>query len=68
MDKKEKKKVRDYTRRRIEIPFTARCPYCNKYAFEIHHPDYNKPLEVIFLCRRCHMKLHKKTLNKSIPS
>ena len=38
----------------------ATCPFCNTETFiEAHHPDYSKPLEVIWLCRPCHRKLHK---------
>ncbi len=36
------------------------CPFCNTHTFiEAHHSDYSKPLEVVWLCRLCHRKLHK---------
>ncbi len=38
---------------------TKFCTECNKKCKpEGHHPDYNKSLEVIWLCPRCHSKLH----------
>jgi hypothetical protein len=35
------------------------CSACNKKSkTEAHHHDYSKPLEVVWLCRGCHIGLH----------
>lgn len=34
------------------------CRDCGSEKSEAHHEDYDKPLEVIWLCRDCHLKLH----------
>lgn len=39
------------------IPEPCKCG-CEKV--EMHHPDYSKPLEIIWLCRDCHLELHRK--------
>ena len=36
------------------------CSRCGKIgAVDGHHNDYSKPLDVIWLCRRCHVQEHK---------
>lgn len=38
----------------------SKCSKCGKVAnLDGHHPDYSKKLEVIWLCRECHQKLHR---------
>lgn len=36
------------------------CQFCGIRQVEAHHPDYSKPLEIIWLCFNCHNLLHKK--------
>lgn len=36
------------------------CEMCHQEKrLEAHHPDYDKPLDVVWLDRGCHKKLHK---------
>ena len=55
-------------RSRIEAFHAARrgiikktpCTVCGSDAFvQAHHTDYTKPLEVVWLCRKCHGGLHR---------
>jgi hypothetical protein len=34
------------------------CRQCGESRTERHHPDYARPLYVIWLCRPCHLMLH----------
>jgi hypothetical protein len=35
------------------------CRDCGATKAEKHHPDYSKPLDIIWLCRDCHMTEHR---------
>lgn len=34
------------------------CLFCGREDVHAHHRDYSKPLEVIWLCPKCHHRLH----------
>jgi len=35
------------------------CETCGSEKVEIHHENYDKPLQVRWLCRKCHLAEHK---------
>jgi hypothetical protein len=35
------------------------CRVCGSEKVEMHHEDYDKPLDVTWLCRPCHLALHR---------
>lgn len=34
------------------------CAFCGRQDVHAHHKDYSKPLDVIWLCPKCHHRLH----------
>ena len=38
----------------VKVP----CIKCGEKKSQMHHDNYDKPLEVIWLCRNCHLELH----------
>jgi hypothetical protein len=62
--KKDLKKGAARARRQYNVSLKSNCESCGASGkLEGHHPDYDKPLEVITLCKSCHELLHSK-LNK----
>ena len=63
----EKIKAENEANRKIKIPRGKLCEDCNKnLAVEKHHEDYNKPLEVNFLCWECHNRRTNGTNEKPL--
>jgi len=61
----EKVKARllvDYAIKKDFLIRPTECSKCGKEGrIEGHHEDYSKPLEVTWLCKKCHVELHKQT-------
>ena len=55
----EMEKAQKLAEQKIQIPKDQLCGICKiNQAVIRHHPDYNKPLEVEFLCAGCHYNVH----------
>lgn len=40
------------------------CPICwYEWRIIAHHPDYNKPNEIVFCCQICHDNIHKEKIS-----
>lgn len=39
---------------------TETCVMCGAMGIEKHHPDYSQPLDIIWLCKKCHTEIHNK--------
>jgi len=61
---KHKFKARSLARKAAKsgiIPILSNCEKCSSSnPLQMHHPDYTKPLYVIWLCSQCHGKMHRK--------
>ena len=61
----EKQKIKDRARSYAGVYLRKgmikkdNCVECGSSKSQMHHPDYTKPLDIIWLCRQCHMALHK---------
>lgn len=55
-ENKIKQKARRLIAYALEVGKIKRhpCQQCGALKTDAHHEDYSKPLEVIWLCRRCH--------------
>ena len=63
-NKKLEKIARNKVNNDIQFNRLARKGECEKckssFKVEAHHPDYSKPLIVQWLCRECHLAIHRK--------
>jgi len=66
-DQRKKMNCRSYTHVYLKRGKLTRknCEVCDSKESEIHHPDYDKPLEVVWLCRKHHLETHSERNRRS---
>lgn len=59
-DHPDKTRVQQKARRALKRGLIQRlpCAFCGSEKSEMHHDDYSKPLEVMWLCRSHHARRH----------
>lgn len=46
---------------KYHVPLAGNCEVCGGFtALQRHHPDYDQPLDVVTVCRRCHFDIHNR--------
>ena len=56
-----RKRVKVYWLKKWIINKPLFCSFCKQNnKVDGHHPEYNEPLKVVWLCKSCHKKLHNK--------
>lgn len=59
--KRHSKRVKARNQARYYIPLKNKCEICGSTEnLQRHHPDYSKSLQVMTVCKKCHIKLRKK--------
>ena len=57
--KNQARRKANYAVEKGEIEKATECEHCGATGrLEKHHHDYSKPLEITWLCTRCHGKVH----------
>lgn len=56
---KRKARVKAQTAVKNGTLIKEKCFYCKSKYTQMHHPDYSKPLEVIWVCRNHHLDIHR---------
>ena len=68
----KERKAREYVRQAVRagrLIKPERCSQCGGTGdIQGHHEDYNKPLEVVWLCVECHKYAHNKEILKRLQS
>ena len=48
-----------YKAKRKGLLIAEPCRDCGEAEVDMHHPDYSRPLDVVWLCKPCHRKEHQ---------
>jgi hypothetical protein len=64
-EKRKKANARSYLNVYVRLGKVRKmpCEVCSNPKSEAHHDDYNKPLEVKWLCRPHHLEYHRNNPN-----
>lgn len=59
-EQKRKDNARSYAKEYLKRGRLMRepCFVCDAVEAEMHHPDYDEPLKIVWLCRKHHLHLH----------